>query len=469
MSDENEQSTVEQSPKRVTVTTHSVKDLYSGIRGTAIKILSRVERTDSYLEKLLDYELRFLELTIQDRALLYEIVHGVIRWQGRLDWILSGFYKGQFSKAIPILKNALRVALYQILFLDKVPEYAAVNEAVEFVKRLHGQKPADISNAVLRNIIRNKATLRYPDPEVNLIGYLSTYYSHPVWMLKRWLTRYGQEFTIEMMKANNEKPSITLRLNTSKASLEECKLLFDTVNIKFQEGKYLPDFFKVVSQANILQWTYFQQGYFTVQDESAGLACRVLDPKPGMKILDLCSAPGGKSAYIANLMKNEGEIISVDRFDTRLKILEDNLERLGITIVKPVVKDALEFNDGMYDAALIDAPCSGFGTLAKKPDIKWKKELLDIRQLSELQLKLLLHTATLINPGGVLVYSVCTIEPEETSGVIHQFLAQSPDFYLEPCTNYVHNDVLDKHGCVQTYPNVHKTDGAFAARLRRKN
>ncbi len=468
MSSYNEQIADEQT-NNLTVTARPVKDLYAGIRGTAIKILIRVERTDSYLEKLLDYELRFLEISVQDRALLYEIVHGVIRWQGRLDWILSGFYKGQFSKAIPILKNALRVALYQILFLDKVPEYAAVNEAVEFVKRLHGQKSADISNAILRNIIRNKAALRYPDPEVNLITYLSTYYSHPVWMLKRWLTRYGQEFTVEMMKANNEKAGITLRLNTGKISPEECRMLFDSVNIKFQEGKYIPGFFKIVSQANILQWAYFQQGYFTVQDESAGLACRVLAPKQGMKVLDLCSAPGGKSAYIANLMNNEGEIISVDRFDTRLKILTSNLERLGITIVKPIAKDALEFDDGMFDAAIIDAPCSGFGTLAKKPDIKWKKELLDIRQLSELQLKLLLHAATLINYGGVLVYSVCTIEPEETTGVIHKFLAETPDFYLESCADYVHSELLDKHGCVQTYPNVHKIDGAFAARLRRKS
>ena len=176
--------------KQISLPAHSVKDLYVGVRGLAVKILSRVERTDSYLDRILEKELRSTELSGVDKALLYEIVHGVVRHMGRLDWVLSGFYKGQFSKAIPILKNALRVALYQILFLDKVPEYAAVNEAVEFVKKLQGQRPADISNAVLRNIIRSKNSLRYPDPEENLIGYLSTYYSHPVWIVKRWLTRY---------------------------------------------------------------------------------------------------------------------------------------------------------------------------------------------------------------------------------------------------------------------------------------
>jgi len=174
---------------------HSVENLFTGVRGIAVKILNRVERTDSYMEKLLDYELRNSDLNGQDKALLYEIVHGVLRWMGRLDWILSGFYKGQFSKAIPILKNALRVALYQILFLDRVPEYAVVNEAVEFVKKLQGQKPADITNAVLRNIIRSKNSIRYPDENENLLGYLAAYWSHPSWLVKRWLGRFGREET----------------------------------------------------------------------------------------------------------------------------------------------------------------------------------------------------------------------------------------------------------------------------------
>ncbi len=462
-----EKEEIQIDPRASNSSAHVVKDLYTGLRGAAVKILSRVERTDSYLDKLLDYELKFLDLNSQDRALLFEIVHGVIRWQGRLDWILSGFYKGQFSKAIPILKNALRVALYQIMFLDKVPEYAAVNEAVEFVKRLHGQKPADISNAVLRNILRNKNTLRYPDPSQNLLGYLSTYYSHPAWMIKRWVARHGVQFTIEMMLANNDRPALTMRLNTQKMNIEDCKMLFDSVNVKYSQGKFIPEFFRISSQANLLQWQYFQEGFFAVQDESAGLACRLLDPKPGQRILDLCAAPGGKSAYIANLMKNEGEIISVDRFDARLNILKENLDRLGISIVKPVEKDALEFEDGLFDGALIDAPCSGFGTLAKKPDIRWKKELLDIQQLSELQLQLMNHTAKMIKPDGVLIYSVCTIELEETIGVVHKFLSQNPDFYIESAGKFVSEEVVDSHGFVQTYPHLTKTDGAFAARFRK--
>ncbi|MGE5496569.1 MAG: transcription antitermination factor NusB, partial [Syntrophothermus sp.] len=181
------------------------ENLYHGVRGTAVKILNRIDRTDAYLDKMLENELRNSELKGPDKSLLFELVHGTVRWSGRIDWILNSFYKGQFSKCIPNIKNTLRIAAYQILFLDKVPDYAAVNEAVEFIKRIQGQKTADLINAVLRNIIRNKNSLRYPDPAEDLVEYLSVFYSHPVWMVKRWLARFGREEAENLMRANNEK------------------------------------------------------------------------------------------------------------------------------------------------------------------------------------------------------------------------------------------------------------------------
>ena len=304
------------------------------MRGLAVKILNRVERTDAYLEKLLDNEMRNSELIGADKALLYEIVHGVIRWMGRLDWVLNGFYKGQFSKAIPNLKNGLRVALYQILFLDRVPDHAAVNEAVEFVKKLQGQKPADLTNAILRNIIRNKNGIRYPDPNEDLPGYLSAYYSHPSWMVKRYLARFGREETEKLLLANNEKPFLTLKINTTKVNPEEFKILLDTVNLKYIPGKYLPEFFKLLNLTNITAWEYYQKGYFNIQDESAGLACRLLSPEAGMRVLDLFSAPGGKSVYIASLMNDRGEIVAVDKYESRLKLVKKNIDRLGFKSIK---------------------------------------------------------------------------------------------------------------------------------------
>lgn len=445
---------------------HVVHDIFSGVRGLAVKVLNRIERTDAYLEKLLDNEMRNADLQGQDKALLYEIVHGVVRWMGRLDWILSGFYKGQFSKAIPMLKNALRVALYQIMFLDKIPEYAAVNEAVEFVKKLHGQKQADISNAVLRNILKNKNSLRYPDPETDLVGYLSAYYSHPSWIVKRWLNRFGREATEKLLLANNERPYLTLKINNLKVSDEEFEQLLNSVNLKFTRGSYNSKYFRLHNLTNITHWQYFNQGYFTIQDESAGLACMLLQVKPGMRVLDMCAAPGGKSAYISDLMNNLGEVVALEQFEARTEIMKNNLQRLSVTNVQAITADALTYKDEkLFDAILLDAPCSGLGTIVKKPDIKWKKDLQDVKKLTLIQKKLLEHASSLVKPGGVIVYSTCTIEPEENCEVVNTFLEKNKNFKLDNAGQYLPKEVVDENGCVQTYPHIHKLDGAFAARL----
>lgn len=446
---------------------HKVVDLYEGVRGLAVKILNRVERTDAYLDKLLDHEMKSYELSGQDKALLYEIVHGVTRWMGRLDWILNGFYKGQFSKAIPNLKNGLRVALYQIMFLDRVPDHAAVNEAVEFVKKLQGQKPADLTNAILRNIIRSKNGIRYPDPNEDVIGYLGAYYSHPAWMVKRYLERFGKEETEKLLIANNEKPYLTLRINALKTNAEEFKRLLESVNLKYRPGKYLSEFVQLQNLTNITAWEYFGKGYFNIQDESAGLACKLLDVKPGMNILDMCAAPGGKTAYLGSLMNNTGMITALDRYDARLNLVRSNNTRLGLTCVSTVEFDALDFESAPFDRVLADVPCSGSGTLSKKPDIKWKKDVFDLRQMSEIQTKLINKAASLVKPGGVLVYSTCSIEPEENYLIVKKFLENHPEFKLESAKDKFPDEIVDENGCIQTYPHIHQMDGAFSAKLIR--
>jgi 16S rRNA (cytosine967-C5)-methyltransferase len=451
----------------MTVDSHVVRDLYKGVRGLAIKILNRIDRTDAYLERMLDNEMKSTELSGPDKALLYEIVHGVVRWQGRLDWILNGFYKGTFSKAIPNLKNALRVALYQILFLDRVPDYAAVNEVVEFVKKLQGQKPADLVNAVLRNIIRSKNAIRYPDPEEDLVGYLTAYYSHPSWMVKRYIARFGREATEKLLIFNNEKPYLTLRINALKTKPEEFKILLENVKLKYHQGTYLPEFFKLLNLTNITAWEYYSKGYFNIQDESAGLACRLLDVQEGFRVLDMCAAPGGKTAYIAALMHSRGEVVALDRFESRLKILQKNMDRLNVDCVRTTVADALEYKSLPFDRVLVDVPCSGSGTLSKKPDIKWKKDIFDIRNLNVLQLKLLSKAADLVKPGGVVVYSTCSIEPEENFEIIKKFLEENPNFKFESAKGKFPDEIIDENGCIQTLPHVHKMDGAFAAKLVR--
>jgi 16S rRNA (cytosine967-C5)-methyltransferase len=444
-------------------------NLYQGVRGHAIKILNRVDRTDAYLDKLLDIEIKNSNLTGPDKALLFEIVHGVMRWSGRIDWILNGFYKGQFSKVIPNIKNALRVALYQILFLDKIPDYAAVNESVEFVKKLQGQKYADIANAVLRNIIRSKDGIRYPNPEEDLVGYLSAYYSHPNWIVKRWLSRFGQEETEKLLIANNNKPIITLRVNGIVTNKIEFLDLLKSVDLKFSESKYLEQFIRLNILTNIADWEFFQKGYFSLQDESTGFPVLLLDTKPGMRVLDLCAAPGGKTAFIADLMKNEGEIVAIDRFESRLKILNKNLERLKVKNVNSIAIDSLTYEDDkLFDRVLIDAPCSGLGTLTKKPDLKWKKDLGDIRKIVNIQYDLLKKGASLVRSGGSIVYSTCTIEPEENQDLVNKFLSEHPNFNLVNGKDFLPYELINKEGFVITYPHIHGIDGSFAAKLIKK-
>jgi 16S rRNA (cytosine967-C5)-methyltransferase len=445
-------------------------NLYQGVRGLAIKILNRIDRTDAYLEKLLDIEIKNSNFSGLDKALLFEIVHGVIRWLGRIDWILNGFYKGQFSKCIPNVKNAMRVALYQILFLDKVPDYAAVNEAVDFVKKLQGQKSADLTNAVLRNIIRSKDTIRYPEPADDIVAYFSAFHSHPAWLVKRWIGRFGKEETEKLLIANNNKPLLTLRINKLVTNSEELKSLLDSVGLKYSDSKYLLEFIHMASLSNITDWDYFHKGYFSVQDESTGFPIKLLDAKRGMRVLDLCAAPGGKTAFIAEVMQNTGEIIAIDRFESRLKILINNLTRLKVKNVKTVAIDANEFEDPVgFDRILVDAPCSGLGTLTKKPDIKWKRNLGDIRKIVNIQYDLLKKGASLLKVGGIIVYSTCTIEPEENDEVVKQFLSENPGFSLVDVSEVVPKELINENGFIQILPHVHGLDGSFAAKLMRNN
>ena len=444
-------------------------NLYGGVRGIAVKILNRVDRTDAYLDKLLEIEIKNSELKSEDKALLFEIVHGVIRWLGKIDWVLNGFYKGQFSKCIPNVKNSMRVALYQILFLDKIPDYAAVNESVEFVKKLQGEKSANLTNAVLRNIIRNKDGIRFPDEKKDTVNYLSAFYSHPNWLVKRWVNRFGKDFTTKLLIANNERPKHTLRINNLKTNPDELKTLLSEVGLNHSAGKYIEDYLQLSTLTNITNWEYFKKGYFSIQDESTGMACKILDAKPGMKVLDLCAAPGGKTTFIADRMKNEGEIVALDKFESRLDIFKKNIERLGITNVRAVAKDALEFNENDFDRVLADVPCTGLGTLTKKPDIKWKKDLSDVRNLAKIQLELLEKSAGLVKVGGYVVYSTCTIEPEENIDVVNKFLEKNSNFELINVKGEIQDSLIDENGCAQSFPNKHNMDGAFAAKLVRKS
>ncbi len=442
------------------------KELFFGPRGTAVKILNRVDRSDAYLDKLLDAELRSTDLSHVDKGLLAEIVHGVLRWRMKLDWVLNGFFHGNFLKAEVTIKNALRVALYQILFLDKIPYHSAVDEAVEFVKRIRGDKAAGLVNAVVRNIIRNLDGIRYPRLEDDPIQYLAVVYSHPHWMVKRWVDRYGFGETEKLLAANNERPELSLRINKLKMDPGQFLAALDQMKAIYRGSTYIDYFVRVRGISGISQLDIFRNGCFSIQDESAAFPSILLSPHPGERIIDLCAAPGGKTTHIAELMKNSGEIIAVDKYESKLHLLRVSCERLGVKIVKLLGGvDARELDTAIADRILLDAPCCGLGTLTKKPDIKWKRQPEDISRLVQTQMELLSNAARLLKPGGVLVYSTCTIEPEENFLLVKKFIEDHPEFTIDDASKYVNRDVVKPEGYVETLSHKHGMDGSFAVRL----
>ncbi len=450
------------------MTLNDQQNIYEGVRGTSIKILNRIERTDAYLDKLLDTELRNKDVSDLDKSLLNEIVHGVIRWKSRLDWVINGFYHGNYVKSEINLKNALRVATYQILFLEKIPHHAAVNEAVEFIKRLNGEKAANFVNAVLRTIIRNIDAIKFPDPEMDAVHYLGVYYAHPAWMVKKWLARFGFENTQKLLLANNQIPEITIRINRLKiepakflSNLEEAKLLY-------QGSEYIDYYLRVRNLSELSELNYFQSGYFTIQDESAALPSILLNPQPGERVIDMCAAPGGKTTHLAEMMKNQGKIIAVDKYDHKLNLIRSSCDRLGINIVEYVVGDANELELESADKILVDVPCSGLGVLRKKPDIKWKREPDDLLKLNVFQTGLLNKAAKLLKPGGAIVYSTCSTEPEENFMIVEEFLKTHTDFVIDDAAKYTNHILVNENKCVETYPHKHNIDGSFAARLIKK-
>lgn len=442
--------------------------LYAGPRGTAVKILNRIDRSDAYLDKLLDAELRSDELNELDKGLMNEIVTGVVRWQMKLDWVLTGFFHGNFTKAETNIKNALRVALYQILMLDKVPQSAAVNEGVEFIKRLRGQKVADLVNAVLRNIIRNLDNIRYPDPSEDRIRHLAVIESHPIWLVNKWVARFGYDEAQRLLSANNRRPDLTLRVNRLKIQFDYFLTQLNQHQVQFTRSTYLDYFVRVQHMGAIGGSEMFKQGFFSVQDESGGLVVLLLDPQPGERIIDLCSAPGGKTTFIGEMMKNVGEIVAVDRYETRLNLVKNSTQRLGIANAHFIVADATSVQVPPGDKVLVDAPCSGLGVLAKKPDAKWRREPEDIRDLVKLQQAILENAATLVKPGGTIVYSTCTMESEENLGVVKDFLTNHQEFTIEPPGETVPKEVISGEGYIETFPHRQGMDGSFAVRLRKK-
>jgi 16S rRNA (cytosine967-C5)-methyltransferase len=441
-------------------------------RAICLDILNRIEEADLHPDRLLtDSFKRYRYLTSLDRAFLTELTYGVIRWRGKLDWVIRHFSKIPLEKIELETLNILRLGLYQVLFLSRTPSSAAVNESVELAKRIRGKGGAGFVNAVLRSAIRQKDEIRHPDIVEDPALHISVAQSHPLWLVQRWIKEMGVEETLKICTFNNQISSLALRTNTVKLNQKELIEKLRGVELKPFPTTFSEEGIVLQDPPPTSELPFIKEGLYIIQDEASQLVTSILDPKPGERILDACAAPGGKTTHMAQKMEDRGEIYALDLSKGKLDLIEEMCQRLGIKIVRTIKTNAaqpLPIPKGMrFDRILADVPCSGFGTLRKNPDLKWRRGEKDIKRLSELQFSILSNLSVYVKEGGVLIYSTCTVFHEENEDGVEKFLEEHPEFELgridkvlpEKCHPFIQNRYF------KTFPPEDEMDGFFVARL----
>ncbi|HXV84326.1 MAG TPA: 16S rRNA (cytosine(967)-C(5))-methyltransferase RsmB [Candidatus Binatia bacterium] len=443
------------------------------VRQLASEILSKVDTRKAYADVLLDYSLKDPAISDRDRALLTELTYGTLRWRGKIDARLILHCRRSLEEADPFVRNLLRVTFYQLLFLGKIPDYAAVNEAVMLAKAYGGDKVAGFVNAVLRNFLREKDKTAVPEPSDDWQAALATEHSHPQWLVRQWLDYFGREEAVALMSANNEIAPLMLRLNSCRTSRDALLSLLSKQGIAAVAARWSPVGIWVQSHAAVDQLPGFQEGLFQVQGEASQLVSYLLSPQKGERILDACAAPGGKTTHIAELMADSGELIALDKSEKGIAKIRENAARLGLASLRLAKADvshslAAEFSLP-YDRILVDAPCSGLGTLRSHPEIKWHRNQNDIKRLSHLQKNIVDRVAEYLKLGGVFVYSTCTLTEDENEKVVEDFLGDHKEFALEDAADYLPEKArsLVRGRYYMALPHRHNTDGFFAARMRK--
>jgi len=418
------------------------------------------------LNQVLDYSYAD-ELEPRERAQVREYVQNIFRKRSYLDFMIDHYSSISVDEMKAELKNILRLGIYDLLFMDSTPDYAAINEAVEIAKAMLGSKTGDLVNAIMRNLQRDIENL--PKPEYSdRTKLVATTFSHPEWMVARWSKRFGEREAFQLMQANNTRPNYYVRVNTLRTKPENFELRMDKMGVEYEESDWLPGFYKVNSVQPFILKGLLAKGLCQVQDIAAGLAPFVLNPQPGEKIYDLCAAPGTKSIMISDLTGAESDILAVDISSDRLEKLAESALSHGAENIKIRRGDVLELSLPLVDAVLLDAPCTGTGVLSKRADLRWRRDEEGLKKAVELQDQLLEEAANMVKRGGRLVYSTCSIEPEENMDQIKKFLEKYDNFVLQPLKDFVPEEVLAEDGLAyQTFPHKHGCDGHFGVLLER--
>ncbi len=437
-------------------------------REAALSVLERCRRNQAFSDALLGSVMQSAGLNSKDSALCTRLCYGVLQ-----NMLLCDFYIDHFAsnaqKLEPKVRDILRLSVYQILFMDKIPLHAAVSEGVELCKKCGFARACGLVNAVLRKISDNKDKLpAIPYKDIN--EYLSIKYSTPIGLVQKLNDEFGAEFAEGILRANNEAAPLTIQVNTLKTTSDELIPLLESKGIFVMPHDLLPDCFDIYGTGDIAGLVEHKTGLFYVQDAAARLSVLAAKPEQGQTVLDACSAPGGKSFASAIFMNNSGKIFSNDIHENKLIRVKEGAKRLGIDIISTAVMDASKPDKSLesaYDLVIADVPCSGLGVIRKKPDIRYK-DLAEIEKLPETQLNILNGLAPCVKPGGVLLYSTCTILEQENGGVIERFLREHKEFTAEGFELPAPIGEV-KNGRLSLYPHIHYTDGFFVCKLRKQN
>ena len=436
-------------------------------REIAYKVLLDIEKNKNYSNMAINKHFKDVKMSNQDRGLATEIIYGVIENKYYIDYMIDKLSKVKTNKMEIYVKTLLRMGIYQIMFLNSISDYAAVNETVNLAKKKNS-KVSGFINGILRNVIRQKEEIGKVKTKDD-VDYLAIKYSYDKWMIRNWMIHFGKEFTEELLEANNERPNIYLRTNTLKITRDELIKKLEKQNIKAEKVNVVEEAIKVEHLKDIENNNLYKEGLFTVQDVSSMLVGKVMNPKENLLVLDVCSAPGGKTTHMATLMNNTGQVVSRDIYDHKLKLIKAASKRLGLTNVDVEEFDGMKLDResiGKFDYVLADVPCSGLGIIRRKPEIKYK-EKEEFRQLPPIQKKILENASKYVKVGGTLIYSTCTIQDSENIDVVNEFLQKNKNFELVPIKEVNVDLENQEKGYMKIYPNVHNMDGFFISKLIR--
>ena len=426
-------------------------------REKALQIINDVLYKGTFLEESLEI-LKVSNIDERDFAFIKEITTGVVRNKTYLDYVIRQNSRVRFNRIHKIILIILEMAIYQMYFLDKVPDYSIVDESVNLAKIYGNKGSISFTNGILRSIAKKKpaqVTLK------NSIDNLSTYYSHPRFYTEYFYENYGEEFTKKLLKANNEKALFTIRVNSFKTNRDDLIKNLSQLGFEIEETTY-DKALNVLNPNGIIDTEYFEKGHFYVQDLGSILVSSFLNPRKDSMVLDLCAAPGGKTTHLSELMDNTGEIVACDKSKGKINLIKENAQRLGCKNISPMINDARVLNDDFvnkFDYVLVDAPCSGTGLYRKKPDIKWNKGIDDLKELGKIQLEIINNAKEYVKDQGLLLYSTCSLSKIENEDVIENFLRENKNFKIKK--------LRDKE-VLKLFPSVDGSDG-FSICLLEKN